>query len=105
MRKYDIFSKDNEHEYVVTVEKAKTGTTYSLYASDSDIWTSLVRGKMLLQLRNTGNGITFKSPIKKTLDYPDTDHLRILLHIEEVDSQEKYRPRFWTMSRKMRIKL
>lgn len=86
-KKYILLDEENNHEYDIIKEEYGDSNylyeTISLYYSNnSNTWTSLVRGKLTLQMIIKDDDITFDKSINK-LDYGSVDHVRILLKFIE----------------------
>lgn len=54
------------------------GETYTIRYSDSDVWTELARGKKILTVVDTGNGLDLSEKIGKTINYADWEAYNIL---------------------------
>mgnify|MGYP003475781509 CR=1 FL=1 len=77
-KEFLVISKLSEHEYTITVKETNKGMVFSLFSSNSDIWTQEFRGVLLLSITDTGNGIIF-SKFKKTMNHGDFFEVSLLI--------------------------
>lgn len=74
---------DGNHEYTLTLKRVDDDTNeYSLYHSNSDIWTEQVKGKLALKLTNDGDHFNLSTSIKKQIEHYEGEHLKMLLNFE-----------------------
>lgn len=82
-KKYVVLN-DGQHDYnIIDRKTAKGHRVLTLSHSDADYWTMHARGKMLLKMTDTGNGVRFSKNIKQ-LGYDDLAHMRILINFAKV---------------------
>ena len=82
----EIFFDENIHEYNLDISKKGSLTKYELKASNNGEWTEKMKGKTLMIAINDGEKISFQKPIGKHLNLAEAEHLRIILHIENIYS-------------------
>ena len=78
MKKFKILSQ-NRHEYDVVIEDTDSYTLYSLYRSDSLIWS--FPGELIISIEDNGSDIELSQELGKKLDYSTLVELKILLNI------------------------
>jgi hypothetical protein len=78
MKKFKILSQ-NRHEYDVVIEDTDSYTLYSLYRSDSLLWT--FPGELIISIEDNGSDIELSQELGKKLDYSTLVELKILLNI------------------------
>ncbi len=82
--KYLVLDHEGNHEYdLVVIDHGSTFAvrTIELYYSNSEQWTSEVRGELVLSMTDNGNGVKFDRKFKK-LGYDEMLEMRILLNFE-----------------------
>jgi hypothetical protein len=84
MKKFKILSQ-NRHEYDVVIEDTDSYTLYSLYRSDSLLWT--FPGELIISIEDNGSDIELSQELGKKLDYSTLVELKILLNI--IANEEK----------------
>lgn len=67
---YDYWNIDNRH---------------TLYRNNSEIWNSHVRGELVMEITDDGNGLIFGEKLKKRVDYSESIYLTILLKLINKD--------------------
>jgi hypothetical protein len=86
MEQFDIKDSKGNTEYHVTVEESdKSGHIhYSMFTSDSKIWSKSARNSLLMKITNTGNGIKIKKMKNKSFNfgYDEAFYLYVLLNTE-----------------------
>jgi hypothetical protein len=80
---FKIINENSDYEYDVKVIEENSKTTIKLFYSNSDIWSSNVKGKKTLTLIDDGNSIAFKPKLKKELNYEQANYVRMLLALNE----------------------
>lgn len=84
--KYAIISTNGSHEFDIQVIETEHSKTYSMYRSQSDIWTE--PGEHIQTITDDGNGMQLNVKLKKKLDYASFAELSVLLDfIKNHDSQ------------------
>lgn len=80
---YNVFDTfEGLHEYVIEETTTKKGfRRLTLKHSNGEHWSSHVRGKKILSMTTTGNGVKFSKPLK-SLDYDLLVEFRILINFE-----------------------
>jgi hypothetical protein len=78
MPKFKIFSEE-KHEYDILVEETDDGTLYSMFRSNSAVWT--IAGEFIVSIRDTGGGFTFSKKLTKELDYSEFIEMKILFNL------------------------
>ncbi len=69
---------DGEYQYDYTLN----GNVHTLSYSDTDFWSSHVRGIIAFQIKDTGDNLNIMTPFnKKQMDYMDAERMLILLKI------------------------
>lgn len=80
---YLNLDEDGNHEYTLTVKRIDEDTNeYSLYYSNSEIWTESTKGTLVLKLTNDGDNFHFNKAHKKKIEHYEGLHLRLLLTFE-----------------------
>jgi hypothetical protein len=78
-KKYVVLS-DGQHEYdIVDTYNDKGHRILKLFYSQEEFWNANNRGKMVLKMVDTGNGVRF-SKNAKSLDYGELAEMRILMN-------------------------
>ena len=75
--KYAIISDNGSHEFDIQVINTEHSATYSMYRSQSDIWT--VPGEHILTITDDGEDMHFNPKLKKKIDYGFFSEVNILL--------------------------
>lgn len=79
---YPVYSKskkEQEHEYNIVISKDKDGNTcYTLYFTNSSIWSTHIRNTQASCIKDTGNGFIFPK-LGKEIQYDEAVELLILL--------------------------
>ena len=76
----NTFGEKPYHDYdIITEDMDSKAVKYTLLASNSSIWSENYKGKELLSLIDTGNGIKVPKNISGEIDYSSTTELFILL--------------------------
>ena len=78
---YMVFDHNGTHDYDLTVESNGDVKVFSLHLSHGDQWNNDVKGDLVLEMTDNGNGVKFDRKLKK-LDYSEFLYLRILLNFE-----------------------
>jgi hypothetical protein len=69
---------DGEYQY----DYEQNGIIHTLSYSNSEYWTSNIRGTVALVIKDDGNGYSIQGPFKKSdIDYAEAERLEILLRI------------------------
>jgi hypothetical protein len=69
---------DNEYQY----DYEQNGMMHTLSYSNVEYWSSHIRGKVALVIKDDGNGYSIQGPFKKSdIDYAEAERLEILLRI------------------------
>jgi hypothetical protein len=79
-QKFITKDEDGNVEYVIIVTEKKKGTEYSIFASDSNIWSEHIRNEKFMTMFDDGNGIKFSQTLKH-LNYSEAEYVKILLSI------------------------
>lgn len=81
---------DGIFDYVYLVDTISSNVViHSLYCSDDDSWGDDVKGKMVIQLMDDGNGVEINNlDLCKQIEYLELEQLHILLRLHS--SQSKY---------------
>jgi hypothetical protein len=87
MQKYVIMI-DDEYEYDLFVDKVKDTTTYVLFYSQSQAWSSNTRGTQAMKMIDDGNGVKFTKNLK-VMDYIDYAQARILMNFAQASSTNR----------------
>lgn len=81
---------DGEHEYNIFEKENKKGhRVLVLKYSDAEFWNSSIRGKTVLTLTDTGNGIKLSKNIK-SLGYDDFAEIRILMNFAKATNSNEF---------------
>jgi len=95
IREFEIFDKDNSHEYRAFFDEKYKGSTFSLKYSNNGVWTEHTRDQEACTITDKGDGYKiefFKSDNKKSiinLDYSEVNQLKILLKIiDQIEDRE-----------------
>lgn len=106
-KRYIVLGERETHEFDITVDKTATGTIYTLEASNDSMWSLPTRGKILLSLIDTENGIKIypKNILSENVDYSMIGYLRLLLNFERYISPtaDKYPYKFIETSQLVEI--
>ena len=71
---------DGQHEYdIVDTHNNKGHRTLKLFYSQEEFWNANNRGKMVLKMVDTGNGVRF-SKNGKSLNYGELNEMRLLMN-------------------------
>lgn len=89
MKKYKILLQD-KHEYDLVIQVTEKAKIISIYYSNVvELWTSIVRGKLAIQLKNTGDeiiisnvSITKSENLPKKLDFSQAMLLNFVLTLD-----------------------
>jgi hypothetical protein len=78
-KKYVVLS-DGQHEYdILDSTNNKGHRVMKLFYSEAEFWNANIRGKMVLKMVDTGNGVRF-SKNAKSLDYGELAEIRLLMN-------------------------
>ena len=87
------FNDDGDSEYTISVEQHKNKTIYNLFASaDSKVWTESVKGTLLMQMIDDGNGLKFNHKLSR-INYAQAYYIKVLpaLNLSDAgDTDEMY---------------
>ena len=86
---------DGNHEYTLTLKRVDDDTNeYSLYYSNSEIWTVPTKGTLALKLTNDGNHFKLDRAIKKEIEHYEGEHLKMLLNFETMMGESEPKKNF-----------
>lgn len=103
--KYQVFAKDGQHEYDITVKETKDGKKFSLRLSNGDQWQDHAKGQLELTMLDTGDDIVFNPPLE-TIDYAMLTNVRLLMGLErKLDDNKLNREKYKLVGGKKVIKL
>jgi hypothetical protein len=89
LQKFIVFGENNRHEFDIIVDEMGVyRRRYSLHYSDNPPWNENIRGKIALQLTDTGDNFIFTPSIKK-FDYDIASCVRILLNFASLYETNK----------------
>lgn len=89
--KYAVISAKGSHDYDIEFIETEHSKSYSMYRSNSDIWTE--PGEHVLTITDDGNGMHLNPKLKKNLDYGQHTELTVLLefiHKKDAILMEEY---------------
>ena len=93
-RTFMVINQKGEHDYNITVSEQDTyGRTYELRTSNGPQWSESAKDKLLLTMKDTGNGIEFDRQIKFA-EYDFATYMRLLLTFDNKvfsSSEEKFK--------------
>jgi hypothetical protein len=77
------------HDYDYSEEIVDNGINHIFFRSNAEHWTSHVRGKEVISILDTGNGLIFNhSKLKKEIDYDYAFELGIMLRLLTFEDQK-----------------
>ena len=78
-KKYIVLS-DGQHEYdILDSTNNKGHRILKLFYSQEEFWNASIRGKLILKMVDTGNGVRF-SKNGKSLNYSELAEMRLLMN-------------------------
>lgn len=72
---------DEQYEY----DYEEVDGIHTLYRNNSEIWNSNVRGEVVMEITDDGNGLIFAEKLKKRINYSESICLTILLKLINKD--------------------
>ena len=79
IKKYVVLS-DGQHEYdILDSTNNKGHRVMKLFYSEAEFWNASIRGKLVLKMVDTGNGVKF-SKNTKSLNYSELAEMRLLMN-------------------------
>lgn len=104
-KKYQVYSKDGQHEYDIHVKTTEKGEKLSLHLSNGDQWYEDTKGTKQLTMLDTGDGIVFNKDLT-SIGYDTLTHLRLLIGLErELDENPCNKEKYKLINGKTAIKL
>ena len=85
VKTYMVINSDGKVEFDLVVIKDDKETCYSLFSSNSNVWSDDKKGKLLLSMINDGNGFSFDRKIKN-ISYHECEYIRIIINFEQMNS-------------------
>ena len=85
-KKYVVLS-DGQHEYdIMDSTNNKGHRVIKLFYSEAEFWNASIRGKMVLKMVDTGNGVRF-SKNAKSFEYDELAEMHLLMNFAKSTSQ------------------
>ena len=95
---YLNLDEDGNHEYTLTLKRVDDGIVqyneYSLYYSNSEIWTSQTKGKLAIRMTNDGKHFIFSKLLKKQMEHYEGFHIKLLLNFETMMEENEPKKNF-----------
>jgi len=90
-KKFYVITKDNSHEYDITVEETDTGRTFRLYYSKMDEWTCPGDLIMTIKEKDIDSSVDLPKKLGKNIDASQVNELSLLLKFAVLYGQKNFK--------------